>query len=220
MEQLLFLDACMRGPEVSRTARLCRRFLEEYRVLRPETRIVRRDLTGTGLPVEHSRSFRFEDWLIPEDRGVPVMTAALAQERDALARAGSDSPLLAPAREVAGSDLILVGAPYWDLSFPAALKVCLEWASCLGITFRYTAEGEQVGMSRARCLVYVTTGGGPVWAQNLGYDYLRGWAAMMGIGRTLCLAAEDLDVWGTDVEGALARAEEEIPALVRQAADA
>ena len=199
MEQLLFLDACMRGPEVSRTARLCRRFLEEYRALRPETRIVRRDLTGAGLP---------------------VMTAALAQERDALARAGSDSPLLAPAREVAGSDLILVGAPYWDLSFPAALKVCLEWASCLGITFRYTAEGEQVGMSRARCLVYVTTGGGPVRAQNLGYDYLRGWAAMMGIGRTLCLAAEDLDVWGTDVEGALARAEGEIPALVRQAADA
>lgn len=199
MEQLLFLDACMRGPEVSRTARLCRRFLEEYRALRPETRIVRRDLTGAGLP---------------------VMTAALAQERDALARAGSDSPLLAPAREVAGSDLILVGAPYWDLSFPAALKVCLEWASCLGITFRYTAEGEQVGMSRARCLVYMTTGGGPVRAQNLGYDYLRGWAAMMGIGRTLCLAAEDLDVWGTDVEGALARAEEEIPALVRQAADA
>ena len=199
MEQLLFLDACMRGQEVSRTARLCRRFLEEYRALRPETRIVRRDLTGAGLP---------------------VMTAALAQERDALARAGSDSPLLAPAREVAGSDLILVGAPYWDLSFPAALKVCLEWASCLGITFRYTAEGEQVGMSRARCLVYVTTGGGPVWAQNLGYDYLRGWAAMMGIGRTLCLAAEDLDVWGTDVEGALARAEGEIPALVRQAADA
>ena len=197
MEQLLFLDACMRGPEVSRTARLCRRFLEEYRALRPETRIVRRDLTGAGLP---------------------VMTAALAQERDALARAGSDSPLLAPAREVAGSDLILVGAPYWDLSFPAALKVCLEWASCLGITFRYTQEGAQVGMSRARALVYVTTGGGPVRAQNLGYQYIQGWAAMMGVGETLCLAAENLDVRGTDVEAALALAEGEIPALVRRAA--
>ena len=119
---------------------------------------------------------------------------------------------------MAGSDLILVGAPYWDLSFPAALKVCLEWASCLGITFRYTEEGAQVGMSRARALVYVTTGGGPVRAQNLGYQYIQGWAAMMGVGETFCLAAENLDVWGTDVEAALARAEGEIPALVRRAA--
>ena len=144
--------------------------------------------------------------------------AQLTEERDALARAGSDSPLLGPAREVAGSDLILVGAPYWDLSFPAALKVCLEWASCLGITFRYTGGGAQVGGSRARALVYVTTGGGPVRAQNLGYQYIQGWAAMMGVGETFCLAAENLDVWGTDVEAALTRAEGEIPALVRRAA--
>ena len=41
---------------------------------------------------------------------------------------------------------------------------------------------------------------------------------MMGGGETFCLAAENLDVWGTDVEAALARAEGEIPALVRRAA--
>ena len=122
------------------------------------------------------------------------------------------------AEQFAQADEIVVAAPYWDLSFPAALKVCLEWASCLGITFRYTEEGAQVGMSRARALVYVTTGGGPVRAQNLGYQYIQGWPAMMGVGETFCLAAENLDVWGTDVEAALARAEGEIPALVRRAA--
>ena len=197
MEQLLFLDACMRGPEVSRTARLCRRFLAEYAALDPETRVLRRDLTGAELP---------------------VLTDRLSRERDELARTGADSPLLGPAREVAGADLIVVGAPYWDLSFPAALKVYLEWASCLGVTFRYTREGVQVGMSRARHLVYLTTGGGPVLAQNLGYQYIQGWAAMMGVGETFCLAAENLDIQGADVEAILARAEGEIPALVRRAA--
>ena len=197
MEQLLFLYACMRGQEVSRTARLCRRFLEEYRALRPETRIVRRDLTGAELP---------------------VMTAARAEERDALARAGSDSPLLAPAREVAGSDLILVGAPYWDLSFPAALKVYLEWSSVLGITFRYAEDGRQVGLSRARALVYLTTAGGPVEGQNYGFDYLRGLAGMFGIPDSRCVAAENLDVLGTDVEQVLRQAEERAGALARELA--
>ena len=197
MKQLLFLDACMRGQEVSRTARLCRRFLEEYRALRPETRIVRRDLTGAELP---------------------VMTAARAEERDALALAGSDSPLLAPAREVAGSDLILVGAPYWDLSFPAALKVYLEWSSVLGITFRYAEDGRQVGLSRARALVYLTTAGGPVEGQNYGFDYLRGLAGMFGIPDSRCVAAENLDVLGTDVEQVLRQAEERAGALARELA--
>ena len=46
-----------------------------------------------------------------------------------------------PAHEVAQADLVVIGAPYWDLTFPAALKVYLEWASMLGITFRYAQEG-------------------------------------------------------------------------------
>lgn len=42
--------------------------------------------TGTGLPVEHSRSFRFEDWLIPEDRGEfsQLRTGIVSGEHDTL----------------------------------------------------------------------------------------------------------------------------------------
>ena len=194
MKRILFVNACMRGPEVSRTARLCRRFLEEYRALRPETRIVRRDLTGAELP---------------------VMTAARAEERDALARAGSDSPLLAPAREVAGADVIVIGAPYWDLTFPAALKVYLEWASLNNVTFRYTDGGKQEGLSRCADLIFITTGGGPIQGKNFGYDYLKALSSMLGIRRTHCVTAENLDVQGNDVNAILDRAKEALDKLAK-----
>ena len=104
MEQILFVDACMRD-ELSRTRILCREFLDQYAALHPQCQILHRDLTCPSLP---------------------VLTGPMAQERDALAADEKDHPMLQPAFEAAQADLILVGAPYWDMTFPAALKVYLE----------------------------------------------------------------------------------------------
>ena len=70
----------------------------------------------------------------------------------------------------------------------------------LGITFRYTQEGQQVGMSRAGALVYLTTAGGPIGEQNYGFQYLQGLGRMLGVPEARCVAAENLDVWGRDPE--------------------
>ena len=194
MERILFVDACMRGAEVSRTYALCQHFLQRYTARRPEAEVVRRDLAGAELP---------------------VLTGALADEREGLTAQSLEHPLLAPAREVAGADLILVGAPFWDWTFPAALKVYLEWASTLGITFGYTQEGEQVGLSRARHLVYITTAGGPI-EEDFGYSYVKYWAARMGITSTRYAAAQGLDIRGADVQGILERAKGELERLADQ----
>jgi len=192
MERILFIDACLRGPEQSRTYGLCRRFLEEYTARRPGAEVIRRELAAMELP---------------------VMTGKPAQEREGWLQSEPEHPLLQPAKDMAGADLILVGAPYWDLSFPAALKVYLEWASMLGITFRYTEDGQQIGLSKARTLVYCTTAGGPVEGQNYGYDYLKALAAMFGIPSTHCVAAQGLDIWGSDVEEILEKARGELTQL-------
>lgn len=192
MEQILFVDACMRGPGLSRTLRLCRHFLKEYTARRPEAEILHRDLNREP---------------------PPLMTGDLAAQRESWLEHQPDHPLLAPAREVAAADLILVGAPYWDLSFPAALKAYLEWASVLGVTFRYEADGRQVGLARARRLIYVTTAGGPIAGQSCGCGYVKALAAMFGIPETRCVAAEGLDIRGADVEAVLLRAEGELSAL-------
>ena len=138
----------------------------------------------------------------------------MAEERDALTAGNRDHPMLQPAFEAARADLMLVGAPYWDMAFPAALKVYLEWASAIGITFGYTKQGQQVGLCRARHLVFITTAGGPIGNLNLGYDYLKAWANMVGIPQTHCLTAENLDILGADVEGILTKARQQLAALI------
>ena len=102
MKQVLWINSCMRGAGQSRTLELCRTFLEELRVRRPGLKVAERDLTRAELP---------------------VMTAELSRRREELAAEGREDPLLLPAREMARADLVVVGAPYWDLGFPAALKV-------------------------------------------------------------------------------------------------
>ena len=144
VKQILFVNACMRGPECSRTWKLCQTFLEGCRARWPESEIRERDLTASPLP---------------------VLTTELDDRRHQRFPENPRDPMFDPAHEVAQADLVVIGAPYWDLTFPAALKVYLGWASMLGITFRYTQEGEQVGMSRAGELVFITTAGGPLEGQ-------------------------------------------------------
>lgn len=176
MKRLLWINACMRGEGVSRTDGLCRDFLTAWKAKHPDGEVVERDLTKADLP---------------------VLTAELAAQRDAAVERGElDSPLLAAAGELARAERVVIGAPYWDLSFPAELKVYLEWASTQGVTFHYTEEGASEGLCRAEELLYITTAGGPVQGQNFGFDYVKALAAMLGIPNARCVAAENLDVWG------------------------
>ena len=141
MEQILFVNACMRGPKLSRTWRLSQAFLAACQACWPQAEIVERDLTGCELP---------------------VLSGPMTDRRDRCFHTNPQDPMFARAREMSRADLVVVAAPYWDLSFPAALKIYLEWASVLGITFHYTDQGVQEGLCRAEHLVYITTAGGMI----------------------------------------------------------
>ena len=183
MKQILFVNACMRGPEQSRTWRLSQAFLAACRSRWPEAAVKERELTGCELP---------------------VLTGALAQERD---------------RRMAQADLVVIAAPDWDMTFPAALKIYLEWTCTLGITFHYTQAGVQEGLCRAKELVYITTAGGPLEGKNFGFDYVRGLGQMFGIPAAHCLSAEGLDIRENDPEAILREAEDRAAALAEMLKD-
>ena len=139
-------------------------------------------------------------------------TRARYRRRDALIAAGDwDHSMLRYARQFAAADKILVGAPYWDLAFPAQLKVYVENICVCGVTFGYTESG-QAGLCAARKLLYVTTAGGPV-GDNLGAQYLRALCNMLGIPEFLSVEAENLDVIGVDWQASLRAASNELQAL-------
>ena len=145
----------------------------------------------------------------------PVVDEAFLRERDRLSAAGAfDNPIFALARQFAGAETIVIAAPYWDLSFPAALKQYFEQINVVGVSFDYTPEGVPVGSCRAKRLFYVTTAGGTYVPEEFGFGYVRVLAQnYCGIRDVRKIEAVGLDVDGADVEAILNAAEETISGL-------
>lgn len=127
--ELLYIDCCIRQ-EDSRTEKLCKAFLDQ----------VNADWHVTHLELQ-------KEALAPFDR------AALNHREELLRRGGTDDPWFCYARQFAQADAILIGAPYWDLSFPALLKTYFERISVHGITFTYKND-QCFGLCRAQWGVY------------------------------------------------------------------
>ena len=105
------------------------------------------------------------------------------------------------ARQFSKADIIVIGAPFWDLSFPAALKLYFENVTVSGITFEYSEEGRPVGKCRAKKLYYITTSGGFIGNNNFGFDYVKALAEnFFGINDISFYSAEGLDIFGADVK--------------------
>ena len=174
MENLLFINACVRG-ERSRTLKLARRFLEGYQKAHLDTVITQRDLCAQRLQPQY-----------PE---------VLAERDEQWAAGKLDQPMFEPARQFAAADKIVVAAPFWDLCFPAVLKIYLERISVTDVTFGYDDQGAMVGLCRASKLLYVVTRGGNYAGTELemGTPMLRALCTMYGIPELITLAAEGLD---------------------------
>ena len=99
------------------------------------------------------------------------------------------------AKQLAAADMVVIAAPYWDLSFPSSLKVWIENVAVWGLTFRYSENGQPVGLCRAKKLIYVTTAGGIIGAYNFGYDYVAGVCKVLfGITESEQIYQEGLDM--------------------------
>ena len=199
MSELLFVNACVRG-ERSRTLALARRFLDAYKKSHPEVRVTERDLMEERLEPQY-----------PE----------VLEQRDALWAAGQlEEPMFAPARQFAGADRIVVAAPFWDLSYPAILKIYLERISVTDLTFGYDDQGRMVGLCRAEKLLFITTRGGqygegPLAWMEMGARHLEALCAMYGIPHFSVLCAEGLDNAALDGRAILRAAMDRCPALAQ-----
>ncbi len=181
---ILFINACVRRD--SRTKRLADKYL--------------------SLREGEIEEVRLEDVKFPVVNGDFLMT------RDRLIGEGRlDDPVFDLARQFASADEIVVAAPFWDLSFPAALKQYFEQINVVGITFRYTPEGIPEGLCRARKLTYVTTAGGDFIPEEFGFGYVKALAEnFYGICDVNLIRACGLDLFGADPDAIVSAAEENI----------
>lgn len=143
-----------------------------------------------------------------EDIDFPVANEAFLNRRDALIeKADWNDPMFDLARQFASADRVVVAAPYWDLSFPAALKQYFEQINVLGITFEYSPEGLPVPRCRADKLYYVMTAGGAFVPEDYGFGYVKALAqGFYGINDVELIKAVGLDIYGADVEAIMKEA--------------
>lgn len=167
MKKLVVIDACIRGNE-SRTRRIAEPILE---ALAKRYEITRFDLTQ--MPME------------------PLTPATYAE------RAAGQVPEWAveASKTVAAADRIVVVAPFWDMSFPAVLKVFFEHISLFDITF--TDNGRScVGKCKCEKVMYITSRGMNIPtgdAREQGSSYLHALSELWDLGPILTVAAWNMD---------------------------
>ena len=172
MNQILYINACVR--ENSRTNQLARFFLGKLEGKISEIKLNEADLK-------------------------PLNSTSLAKRENCIKRRAYDDAMFDYAKQFALADTIVIAAPYWDLSFPAILKIYLEQVCVDGITYRYN-RGRPMSLCRAKRLVYITTSGGII-DYDLGYNYVKTVARIFfGIDETVRFSAEDLDFGDAAVE--------------------
>lgn len=197
--KLLFVNACIRGKD-SRTYQLCKDYMEKFKAAK---------MNGEAA----------ENWIIEEvnlnETEIQPLNKTRLEKRIKLSSAKKfDDPEFDLARQFIEADHILIGAPYWDLSFPAKLKMYIERCSVTGLTFIYSQEGIPSGQCRASSLSYLTTSGSPIRDFNFGYDYIKGVCALFGIEKTYFASAEELDIIGKDVQKIMEDAKDKITEII------
>ena len=128
MKKLLYIDACIRG-ESSRTRRIAE-------------------------PIVKVLAERYEvERLCLGQLPLSVVDEALIQKR---LRGEIPPYVLSWAENVRDADRIVIAAPFWDMSFPAALKNFIELCSILDVTFKNGAAACE-GNCRAEKMLFITS---------------------------------------------------------------
>ena len=192
MPKLLFLNACI-DRERSRTLRIAR----------------------AAVSVLEDRGYETEEIVLEDEYVLPMTTEILGKRNTLLKEGRYDDPLFSNARTFRDADRVIIAAPFWDFGFPSVLKTYLESVSCPGITYRYTPEGELIGLCRAERITYITTRGGFVLDEkDLGFATIGELGNYFGIPEVDCISANAMDIPTTDVDATINRVIEELPGIL------
>lgn len=178
MKKVLFVNCCIRR-ENSRSLKIANGFLNALDKDKYEVE----ELCLMEEPLEYFKDSFFE------------------QRERLLADKKFDHPRFRYAWQFKEADKIVIAAPFWDLSFPALLKVYIENLCVEGITFGCNENG-CFGTCNADKLVYITTRGGTYINSKLemGAKYIEAMCEFFGIEKFECVCAEGIDIWGMDSE--------------------
>ena len=167
MKKLLYIDACIRV-EMSRTKRI-------------------------ATPIVEALKQKYEvQTLVINDLDLSIVKKELITKRN---NGVIDPQVMSWAESVRDADRIVIAAPFWDMSFPAALKNFLELCSIFNVTFK-SDEKTCYGNCKAEKMLYITTRGMDISTGDVleqGTPYLKAISWLWGIGPMQVVSAQNMD---------------------------
>jgi len=190
MSKVLYIKANAKEEGQSRTFKISDSFIEEYKKLNPNDEITTLDLYKEGI--------------------APLPIGQLDELHVPAPGTGKDHPILKYAFQFLEADKYVIAEPFWNLSIPAILKAYIDYITVTGITFKYTATGP-VGLCVGKKAVNIVARGGeystePAASFEMGDRYLRTILGFLGITDYTTIAADGLDVIGSDVDAIVGKA--------------
>ncbi|MBM2769720.1 NAD(P)H-dependent oxidoreductase [Burkholderia anthina] len=197
MARILVLKSSLNGSR-SQTNALIDAFVAQRKANGHQDDVVVRDLAGLDLPV-------LDGALFHALRGARAESGRVQQ-----AVALSDR-LVA---ELKASDLLLIGAPMYNLNVPTPLKNWFDLVARAHVTFRYTETYPAGLVEGVDAIVFSSRGGVHVGqATDAVTPYLRAVLGLMGIRHVQFVYAEGLDMKPHGFDAGLANARRQIDAL-------
>ena len=116
--------------------------------------------------------------------------------------------------ELKESDIVIISVPIYNFGPPATLKAWADLAARVKLTFKYSEDGERVGLLEDKQVYLVITSGGTKIQGS--EDYLTPWLIHMlnffGIKKIEIIAADQMAL---DYEKSIKNAEEKIENLFK-----
>lgn len=197
MGRILVLKSSIMSSK-SQTNTLIDNFLVERKARGCHDDVIMRDLASLDLPVLDNELFQ------------ALQGADNLSERAKRIVSLSDE-LIA---ELKCSDLLLVGAPMYNLNVPTQLKNWFDLVARARVTFRYTETYPMGLVEGVKGIVFSSRGGVHVGQETDAVTpYLRAVLGLMGITDVKFIYAEGLDMKPHGIEAGLANAREQMKRL-------
>ena len=165
--------------EAGESTKLANRFVALWKAIDSTGVVTVRDLGDC--PIPHLDAARFSAFVAPPAQMTAEQRAVLELSDVLIA-------------ELKAADIVVIGAPMYNLTVPSGLKAYIDHIARPGHTFRYTESGP-VGLLRGKKAVVATARGG-VYAKTEDplIAYLVGFLSLLGIVDVDFVCAEGLNI--------------------------
>ncbi|MTB67520.1 FMN-dependent NADH-azoreductase [Providencia sp. wls1943] len=196
--KILVIKSSINGAQ-SQTNTLIQQYLDERKAQGYQDCVIERDVAENPLPVLNQARFA-------------ALRGAEISNPDLKNTAELSDQLIAELKE---SDLLLLGAPMYNLNVPTELKNWFDLVVRARETFRYTATYPLGLVENVKALVFSARGGIHYGQETDAITpYLNSVLGLMGINDVQFIYAEGLDMKPEGYEAGLAKAKQQLMLLI------